>query len=245
MYQSVLINLMILQLVFFQAWPVNGAIVRADDYSSFWIWGGVRPQAVLSHAENLYILQGQVAEPRRQNRAKVVMIAQGMSIARAVKGRVWLVYRASTLRWTPKIMSVIVSRLEQWRRSDNQVVGLQIDFDAKTKHLQEYADFLRQIRTELPESYRLSITGLLDWNSTGNIGVINQLRNVIDEVAIQTYRGQKTIANYQAYLPALHRLTIPFKIGIVQHGEWQAPDDLESIPWFKGYIVFLQNMPGS
>jgi len=236
---------MILLLVCLPACPVSAAIVRATDYSSFWLWGGVRPQAALSHADNLYILQGQVADPRGQDRAKVVVIAQGMSIARAVKARVWLVYRVYTLRWTPDIMSTIVSRLEQWRRSGNQVVGLQIDFDAKTKHLQEYATFLRQIRTELPEYYRLSITGLLDWNSTGDMAVITQLRNVIDEVAIQTYRGRKTIANYQAYLPALQRLIIPFKIGVVQHGEWQAPDNLESTPWFKGYIVFLHNVPRS
>jgi hypothetical protein len=60
-------------------------------------------------------------------------------------------------------------------------------------------------------------------------------------VVIQTYQGRKTITNYNAYLPALKRLTLPFKIGLVQNGEWQAPEYLEASPWFRGYVVFLRN----
>ncbi|HMK65904.1 MAG TPA: DUF3142 domain-containing protein, partial [Thermodesulfobacteriota bacterium] len=72
----------------------------------------------------------------------MAIVTQGMDIARLVRGKVWLVYRADTLRWPPAIMKAITFRLEQWKRSGNPVVGLQIDFDAKTRHLKEYADFL-------------------------------------------------------------------------------------------------------
>lgn len=170
-----------------------------------------------------------------------MVIAQGMPVARIKNGRVWLVYRADTLRWTAEIMPAIILRLQQWQQAGNPVVGLQIDFDAKTRHLQEYATFLKQIRTLLPPDYRLSITGLLDWSSTGDIKTINRLKNVVDEVTVQTYQGRRTISTYNTYLPALQRLTIPFKIGLVQNGEWQAPAYLRSNPWFKGYVVFLQN----
>jgi hypothetical protein len=230
-----------LLLVLLQSWPVRADVVRATDYSSFWIWGGVKPQSVLSQAQSLYILQGQVIEKKRQNISKALVIAQGMNVARIRESKVWLVYRADTLHWTPEIARTLISRLKRWQLAGNSVIGLQIDFDAKTRHLQEYVEFLRQLRAQLPANYKLSITGLLDWSSNGDIEAINQLKSVVDEVTIQTYQGRKSVANYNAYLPALKRLTVPFKIGLIQDGEWQAPEDLESNPWFQGYIIFLQN----
>ncbi len=221
--------------------PVHAGVVNAMDYSSFWIWGGVKPQPFLSQTEDLYILQGQIVERRRPGITETIVIAQGMPVARIKKGRIWLVYRADTLRWAPDIMPSIILRLQQWQHAGNPVVGMQIDFDAKTRHLQEYAAFLKQIRTILPPDYRLGITGLLDWSSTGDIKTINQLKNIVDEVTVQTYQGRRTITTYNAYLPALRRLTIPFKIGLVQNGEWHAPSHLENNPWFKGYVVFLLN----
>jgi hypothetical protein len=214
-----------------------GALVQAEDYSSFWIWGGVRPQPVLARAKSLYILQGEVTEHYGQVR----LIAQGMTIARLRQGQVWLVYRTNTLHWTPAITEAVISRLKVWRLSGNPVIGLQIDFDAGTKYLQDYVSFLQQIREALPKSYQLSITGLLDWSSNGDIKVINQLKTVVDEVALQTYQGRQTIPDYAVYLKKLHRLTLPFKIGVIQYGNWQPVKEVESHPWFRGYIVFLQN----
>jgi hypothetical protein len=34
---------------------------------------------------------------------------------------------------------------------------------------------------------------------------------------------------------------MPYKIGLVQHGEWTAPSSLANDPDFKGYLVFLLN----
>lgn len=221
---------------------LNAAVVQASDYSSFWIWGGIKLQPALSGAESFYILQGQIIEKKRQSVTKAVLTAQGMPVARLREGKVWLVYRADTLHWTPEIVQAIFRRLDHWRLVGNPVVGLQIDFDARTRHLREYAGFLRQLRSRLPKQYRLSITGLLDWSGNGDIESINKLRNIIDEVIIQTYQGRTTIANYNAYLPALKRLALPFKIGLVQNGEWQAPGYLRKNPWFRGYVVFLQNL---
>jgi hypothetical protein len=39
----------------------------------------------------------------------------------------------------------------------------------------------------------------------------------------------------------MSRLGLPFKIGLIQGGEWTAPDDLKDSPWFRGYVVFLLN----
>ena len=241
MWKLKVVGLTALLLVFLRSWPVSAGVVQAEDYSSFWIWGGVKPQSVLSQAQTLYILQGEVIERKRHNQSSVIVVAQGMSVAHLRKSKVWLVYRADTLQWTPEVIQTLILRLNHWQLSGNSVIGLQIDFDVKTRHLQEYVVFLQKLRTQLPVNYQLSITGLLDWSSNGDIEAINQLKNVVDEVTIQTYQGRKTISNYNKYLPALKRLNLPFKIGLIQNGEWQAPEDFESNPWFQGYVVFLQN----
>jgi hypothetical protein len=221
--------------------PAHAGIVTAEGHRSFWIWGGIRSQPVLARAENLYILQGEIKEGRNPLQPKTLVVPQGMSVAKVKQGNVWLVYRATTMRCPPEIMQRLLSRLREWQLAGNDVAGLQIDFDAATKHLAEYAGFLRQVRAALPHEFQLSITGLLDWSSNGDPDAIVRLGDTVNEIIIQTYQGRRTVSNIQAYLPALTRLTIPFKIGLVQNGEWHAPPDLGKNPWFRGYVIFLQN----
>ncbi|MGF6226399.1 hypothetical protein QFZ27_000354 [Inquilinus ginsengisoli] len=216
-----------------------GATVDAAEHHAFWLWAGVAPPPVLAQARTLYILQGQIDPPLRGADGPARMIAQGIAVPRLRQGEVWLAYRAHTLRWPPQILPTILARARRWKQAGNPVVGIQIDFDARTRHLQEYAIFLRGLRAQLPPEYRLSITGLMDWGSNADPEAINQLQGVVDEVVVQTYQGRHTIPGYRAYLPRIARLTLPFKIGLVQNGEWEAPESLAASPWFRGYVVFL------
>lgn len=220
--------------------PANAA-VEASDYDAFWLWGGVRPQPVLAQARTLYILQGQISATRRSARPEVRFAAQGVAIPKPGRSEVWLAYRAHTLRWPAHVHDTLLAQLRRWQRAGHRVVGVQIDFDARTLHLHEYVDFLRDLRRRLPDEYRLSITGLLDWSSNADPAAIGQLKGIVDEVVVQTYQGLSTITDYQAYLPRVSRLGLPFKIGLVQQGEWRAPDYLTRSPWFRGYVVFLRN----
>ena len=68
---------------------------------------------------------------------------------------------------------------------------------------------------------------------------------IVDEIVIQTYQGRKTIPGYAAYLEQLDRLNVPYKLGLVQGGEWSAPRALALDPHFNGYVVFLVNPDGS
>ena len=220
--------------------PAAAQTVRADDYDAFWVWAGVAAQPLLAKAHTLYILQGQIDAPRDDG-PSVRLIAQGGAITPVHQGQVWLVYRAHTLRWAPVIYTKILARMERWRAAGVPVVGVQIDFDARTRHLAEYADFLREVRAHLPPGERLSITGLLDWGGRRDPADLETLGGVVDEVVIQTYQGRRTIANYGAYLNPFSRFKFPFKIGLIQGGEWRAPADLSANPWFRGYVVFLKN----
>ena len=217
--------------------------VDASQYDAFWLWGGVQPQPALAQARTVYVLQGQI-EARRGDESQVRFIAQGGAVPQRLPVEVWLAYRVHTLHWTPRVYRILLAQLGRWREAGNKVAGVEIDFDARTLHLEEYVEFLEELRRQLPSEYRLGITGLMDWSSRADPGQVNELRGVVDEVVVQTYQGRHTIENYAAYLPRVSRLTLPFKIGLIQGGNWDAPQYLAASPWFRGYVVFLQNPRG-
>jgi Protein of unknown function (DUF3142) len=151
------------------------------------------------------------------------------------------VYRTETLQWGDDIVPQIRADVARWKAGGNRVAGIQIDFDAATRGLGDYAKFLRDLKSQLPSGTRLSITGLLDWSSQGDVTDLNALAGVVDEVVLQSYQGRATIPDYQPYLASLSRLDMPYKIGLVQNGEWRAPPMLARDPDFKGYVIFLLN----
>jgi hypothetical protein len=208
----------------------------AADYDAFFLWAGVKPQPVLSQAHDLYLLHGQVeaGDPVR-------LVAQRPALPRVSHADVWMAVRVETLDWPEGVYAQVLAALNRWRAAGNRVVGLQIDFDAGTRNLENYAAFLADLRKRLPEDCRLSITGLLDWSANADPPGLAALGDVVDEVVLQIYQGRRVIPGYQGYLAALDRLQVPFRIGLLQGGEWEAPDHLEGNAWFRGYVVFLRN----
>jgi len=118
---------------------------------------------------------------------------------------------------------------------------VQIDFDAATHRLDQYSLFLQRLRKVLPPEFSLGVTGLLDWAKTGNVATLNALP--VDELVIQSYQGRQTVSRYADYLPALDGLRIPFRLGLVQHGQWNQQDEqrLLASPWYRGSVIFLLN----
>jgi len=215
---------------------VHAAPTEAAQYDAFFLWAGVKPQPVLAEARSLYLLQGQV-----DDREPVRLVAQRPALPQVSHAQVWMVVRVETLDWPDTVYAQVLSALGRWRGAGNNVVGLQIDFDAGTRHLENYAAFLADLRERLPRDCKLSITGLLDWSSNGDLAGLAALRGVVDEVVLQIYQGRRVIPGYAGYLAALDRLEIPFRIGLLQGGEWEAPATLADNPWFRGYVVFLLN----
>ncbi len=82
---------------------------------------------------------------------------------------------------------------------------------------------------------------MLDWSSQGDPAALDSLAGVVDEVVLQTYQGRHTIPGYEAYMARLGRVKLPFKIGLVEGGDWSAPASILANPWFRGYVVFLTN----
>lgn len=221
--------------------PATDHSVRVDaaNYRQFWLWGAVKPQPVLRQAQRLYLLQGHIS----QQGEAVRLQPQGLPPSPLKVPELWLSYRVATLEWQPGVVRDLLRQRAAWQAKGNRVGGIQIDFDAATPKLAAYAEFLRQLRRQLPADCQLGITGLLDWGANGDVATLNALAGVVDELVVQTYRGRATVDHYAHYLPALQRLTLPFKLGLVQGGEWQ-PEwqrQFASQPNYRGEVVFLLN----
>jgi Protein of unknown function (DUF3142) len=214
----------------------RGEIIKADDYQNFWLWAGVEPQPVLSHAQEIYLLAGEVSD-----RGKPQVISQRSALPHIVGPGVWIVYRVQTLEWDEAVFSSILKHTQNWKTEGNRLIGLQIDFDAGTKHLDRYVNFLTRLRMKLPQEFKLSVTGLLDWSANGDPAGLDALAGVVDELVLQIYQGNHVIPGYARYLTRLDRLKIPFRIGLLQGGEWQDPPSLARNRNFAGYVVFLRN----
>jgi hypothetical protein len=189
----------------------------------------------LANARTLYVLDGAVLE-----RGGKVRFRPQRSALPTIQGPdVWLVLRTDTLAWPPEAYALVLRHLAQWREEGNRVVGVQVDFDARTAELHRYAEFLRGLRGQLPRDARLSVTGLMDWGANADPAALGALAGIVDEVAIQTYQGRTTIPGTERYLTRLDGFPIPFRIGVVEGGAWREPAGLRANPRFRGYVVFL------
>lgn len=210
-------------------------IVVAEHYDAFWLWAGVAPQSALQHARTVYLLDAEVRP------GTTALISQRPALPHVPHAEVWMVVRVETLHWSATHYQQVLRDLTRWQSAGNHVVGLQIDFDAHTYHLEEYAAFLHDLRQRLPTGYRLGITGLLDWSSNGDSRGLQALAEIVDEVVLQIYQGHHVIPGYAQYLSRLGNLRIPFRVGLLQGAEWQPPPSLPKHPYFRGVVVFLQN----
>jgi hypothetical protein len=216
--------------------PAQAEIVRVENYQSFWLWAGVEPQPALLHAREIFLLAGEVSDLGRPH-----VVSQRSAVPHLANSDVWIVYRAQTIAWDEAVMRDVLAHVERWRAAGNRLVGLQIDFDAGTKHLDRYAAFLRDVRARLPQRYRLGVTGLLDWSANGDPAGLDALAGVVDEVVLQIYQGRHVIAGYPLYLAKLDRLHIPFRIGLLQGGAFEPTPSLAQHRDMRGYVVFLRN----
>jgi hypothetical protein len=208
--------------------------IDASRYRSFFLWSGVRPPPYLAQADSVYLLWGEL---RRGDPSRIAVLRP--EPPRNPGPALWLVVRAERLDWGSAAYRQLIAETERWRREESRFAGVQVDFDAATLRLGSYAAFLRDLRRRLPAGVRLSATGLMDWSANAPPDDLASLAGVVDEVVIQTYQGRATIPGYQHYLPSLVRLKVPYRVGLVEGGEWAAPASLAQDPQFKGYVVFL------
>lgn len=207
--------------------------VNPRAYDAFYLWPNMRPPNGAA-TRVLYLLDGEI---RSGGPVRFTRLRPG---APRLPGKdLWLVVRINRLDWSQTAYDAIFADLARWQAAGNTVAGLQIDFDAATKGIGGYSQFLAKLRGQLPQRYKLSITGLMDWSANGDPQALGQLRTVIDEVVVQTYQGRDTIPGYEAYFAKMNAFPIPFRVALAQGGDWTPPPNIEQHPMFRGYIVFL------
>lgn len=213
------------------------AALFAQGKTAYWLWSGVRPTQTLRNADIVYLHQGDVVTVAGQT----VFERKGLPVNQLTFPRIWLTVRFTTLDVPDALLLRLNRLLARWQAAGNHVVGLQVDFDAATHRLGDYALFLHRLRQRLPADYALGVTGLLDWAKTGSVQTLNTLP--VDELVVQSYQGRSTVANYTAYLPALLALRIPFKLGLVQNGARDISEEqqLAASPWYRGTVTFMLN----
>nr|WP_161593694.1 DUF3142 domain-containing protein [Parerythrobacter lutipelagi] len=187
----------------------------------------------MERADAVYLLWGEL---RRGDPDRIVPLRRTVPSGGA--GEMWLVVRAERLDWGEPAYAQLSEAARRWDRS-GELTGVQVDFDSSTGQLGNYANFLGALRAQLPEGMQLSATGLMDWPTNASDADLAALRAALDEIVIQTYRETTTTPDYARYLAATERLQMPFRVAVVQGGEWRAPAHLAQDPCFKGYIVFL------
>ena len=176
---------------------------------------------------------------REENKSKIVPLKA--SVPTINHAKVWLTVRVERIDWEKQVLNYLLKELTLWDKKNSDLVGLQIDFDANTYGLDKYFSFLKNLRNTVPEKYKLSITGVMDWIVLGDREGFKKLNGVVDEIIIQTYQGTKTIHNYRDYLSKLNYFPLPYKIGLVQNGLFDEDIIDKRDPNFKGYVVFLVN----
>jgi len=78
----------------------------------------------------------------------------------------------------------IASMISQWRRSDVQAAGVEIDYDCATARLATYAHFLSMLRVRLDPALPLSITALPTWLSSP---AVNEVFAQAGEINLQVH----------------------------------------------------------
>lgn len=215
----------------------QSARVVARGHAAYFLWAGVPAPPWLAEAGVLYLLAGEVRA------AGSPCFTPLRAVPRLRDPLVWLTVRTERLDWgfagDGALFARILRELARWEAGGNRLIGLQIDFDAATRGLDGYANFLQAVRRALPPRYRLSVTGLMDWGAHADPASLARLGGTIDEAVIQTYQNRTTIPDYAAYLRRAATLPFPFRVAVVEGGEWREPPELARSAMYRGTVVFL------
>jgi hypothetical protein len=85
------------------------------------------------------------------------------------------------------LLDQITAMINQWRRSDVPVAGVEIDHDCATARLAAYARFLSILRARLDRPVPLSITALPAWLSAPEV---DEVFSQVDEIELQVHAVQ-------------------------------------------------------
>jgi len=160
----------------------------------FWFWEGseVTPESQGPQIDSLYFQAGRIEQGLLpfNVRAENWFVGSQLPSPLPQAKEYWMVLRYETQR--VPALSAIPALAESFKRIQAEarrrrvsLSGVQLDIDAPTGSLREYAAFLREVRKVLPNGMQLSITALLDWFRDGT--GMPEVTKEVDEFVPQFY----------------------------------------------------------
>ncbi len=209
--------------------------------ASYWIWAGVGIEEDI-RTESLYIYQGII----RSRGSELVFERRGLYPHPTQAREIHLVFRLEKLDLSRAFREVMLRLAARWKRKGNRIAGFQIDYDAPTAKLGEYHQYLRQLRSQLPVEYRLSITGLGDWLFSARPGILKQISEDVGIITFQLYQGGEYVKGLPHYIRRLETRDFPFKVGLLlkRPQNAQIMQSLQRNTNFQGPIYFLRRTRG-
>ncbi len=209
----------------------------ANSSTAYWVWAGILPKDVPEN-NRLYIYQGAI----KQESEKLYFTRKGIYPSPLKAKEVYLAFRLQGELPDPdKIVKITTDFVNQWQQHDVAITGIQLDFDSATAKLLSYSEFLKQYRSQLPKTLKLSITGLGDWVLYGNPKTLKEISETTDEIIFQLYQGRKPLPEIDRYVEGLATLQVPFKVGFLSKYPYQNYIDvLNKNEYFKGIVLFVQ-----
>ena len=213
---------------------------KADNMPAYWLWAG-HSIADIPEASVLYIYQGNI----RSIDEKLRFESKGVHPHPLGARPIMLVFRLyGSFPDTQQLARLTKNLAKRWEKHGAKVIGVQLDFDAATSKLDQYADFLELARQALPPELRLSITGLGDWTTLENPTPLKRLTTIADEVVFQMYQGATAFPDKTNYIAALEKTGIPYKLGLLASDDFAYIEtSLQKSPAFKGIILFPDAKP--
>ncbi|VAW76932.1 hypothetical protein MNBD_GAMMA12-1087 [hydrothermal vent metagenome] len=211
-------------------------VAQSDSSPAYWLWAG---HTIKSTHKNsiLYLHQGHVRNSQDNTR---VFYKKGFAPHKINAKAMYIVIRMHKLLYDRNYIHALVKLIKHWESKGNIVKGLQLDFDSATAKLLKYSHYLKFVRAILPKQYRLSITGLGDWLVNGQHKHLIAINNSADEIVFQLYQHKTAYKNLESYLSILKSNQLPFKLGLVQQGQYNQIQlkKLTRLPNYQGSIIF-------
>ncbi len=133
------------------------------------------------------------------------------------------------------LLDELLTRIDEARRSDRAIAGIEVDHDCATARLAKYARFLAALRGRLPRSLPIAITALPTWLDSP---LLETVIAQADEIELQVHAVEnphmELFDRRQAleWIERFARLGRPFRVSLPTYGarvSWRADGSLVAI----------------
>ncbi|MFV1984349.1 MAG: DUF3142 domain-containing protein [Thiohalomonadales bacterium] len=231
----ILIFIVVFTVLSYVAFRTN-TITSKNTVPAYWVWGGIGIDDIPDKHAELYLQQGYF-KITKTNQA--YYRHRGLYAYPAFFNNIHLVYRLDNLVTITSVTSIIKHDIARWRRHNVKVIGVQLDFDAATRKLADYVEYLGKIKHNIDSNLIFSTTGLGTWLLEADSNTLARFENTVDYIVYQLYVGRRPIKNITSYERKLRQLKAPFKTGLLK-GQLLKNNNIKDNSNYKGSIIFYQ-----